>query len=173
MESLDGLYQRLGEIGQLSLETSDTLTTLVGEFGSVGAIVCHRAFDELTNSPIVTIGILPVVLTVNGRSLSESLTTRIATGSCNLLLKVCGNLYDIVHHTGNIGEDGVILTLKDVVGGTAFGLYNESVVDKTFTKGLDDFDFAFDCEVRCDVKHSFVHIICLFGISVNTANYIV
>ena len=74
----------------------------------------------------------------------------------------------MAHHTRNIGEDGVILTLKDVVRCITFGFYHKCVVDETFTKGLDDFDLAFDYEVRCDVKHSFVHIICLFGISVNT-----
>ena len=57
-----------------------------------------------------------------------------------------------------IGEDSVILTLEDVVGSVTYGLNDKSIVDKTFTKGLDDFNVAFDCEVRSDAKHSFVHV---------------
>ena len=158
MKSLDSLGQRLGKVGQLSLETSDTLTTLVSEFGSVGTVIGHRAFDKLTHSPVVTLIVLPIELAVNGRSHGQCLTTRIATGSSNLLLQVSSHLSDVVHHGGHIGEDSVILTLEDVVGSVTYGLNDKSIVDKTFTKGLDDFNVAFDCEVRSDAKHSFVHV---------------
>ena len=154
MESLDSLIQRLIEVGQKSLETAYAHATLICQSRRVGTVVGHRVGNKEADSPIV-LAILVVEFAIGGGHHGKGLTHRVR----NLRLDVLGNGLDIIHHARHIGEDDVVLALKDVVGRRALGLNDKCIVNKSLAQSLNRGHSTLKGKVRGNLKKFFlVHI---------------
>ena len=150
VESLDRLGQRLGEIRQLGLELADALAALAGQLRGVRLVVGDGVADENRHGPVVALRVHGVVAPVAGRDDRHHLAQGIASLGHDAAADVIRDLADVLHHGRDIGEDVLVLSLEDVVGGAAFRADDEGVVDKALAQRVDCRDSALQDELRRD-----------------------
>ena len=158
VETLDGLVQRIGIVCKHLLEASYALSALETKFQRGGVVYRDGIFDKHTHRPVV--GFIVVVWQAFlGKHHRQRLTHGVSSCLDNLRLHVCGNLHDVVHHAGHVGEDDVVFPLQDIVWSRTLRLQDEGIVDEALAQRLDAHHLALKGKLFCYVIY-FHNLLC-------------
>ena len=161
MEVLDSFAQLYGDVGQHSLEVTEGLAHDIRTFRSYCALR-NCVGDEDHDAPVF-LAVEVEILAVLGRHEVKYFALQVSH-VCGFVFgtDVIGHSHDIVHQHLDIGEDGVVDVLQDVVGGIALGFYFVGSVDQTVSQRTYVDHFALNVKISNDLLQ-----ICFHSIRVN------
>ena len=157
MEIRDGFAEAVGDVGELCLELAEGLAGVVGTF-RVDSFLGDGTRDEDGDAPVLLVLVLDIGLAVVCLDEGEYLAVDIVSAlGFELLSDVGGHFLDVALQEVNIGEDGVVDALQNVVGCIFFlGCHLVGVIDESVTEGFNLAYSSLDVELvedSCKIFH--------------------